>query len=74
MNKRYYSVKSFESNTFDELTRNINLFIYHQLCEGQLIDIKYNIVPLSTSTHKETEGQPNIHCTALVIYKNIVNH
>ncbi|WP_309087296.1 sporulation protein Cse60 [Domibacillus sp.] len=71
MNKRHYSVKSFESNKFDELTRHINLFIYHELCEGQLIDIKYNIVPLSISTHKGTDVQCKIHCTALVIYKNL---
>jgi hypothetical protein len=70
MNKQHYAVKGFESNKCEELTREINLFIHHQLYEGQLIDIKYNIVPLSISTHRETDVQPKIHYTALVIYKN----
>ncbi|MGG3448818.1 sporulation protein Cse60 [Domibacillus aminovorans] len=71
MKKQHYSVKGFEHNKYEELTRNINLFIYHQLYEGQLIDIKYNMVPLSLSTHTESDVQPNIHYTALVIYKKV---
>lgn len=71
MKKQHYSVKGFEHDKFEELTREINLFIYHQLYEGQLIDIKYSIVPLSMGTGGESGAQSNIHYTALVIYKKI---
>jgi hypothetical protein len=61
-----YEAKGFQSTDFAELIRVVNDFL-SSLEEEELIDVKYNAVPLAVSMHTEYGVSPDTKYTAMII-------
>ncbi|MNN73181.1 hypothetical protein D3C76_419320 [compost metagenome] len=63
----YYAVEAFEAQNITELSDMIDEFI-SAMEQGQLIDIKYQVVPTAVTTNSERGVSSDSKYTALIIF------